>query len=200
MTAPTTTTAYRYLDTRVGDGPLGAGLMPLFFANGTPVNGTSGTLAGVAPPGALLETNDGGTVSLYQNTGTQASPTWTQLAASGGSPAFNQVNINAGSASAAPLMLTAGTNLTTPAAGAVEFDGTAFYATAAANSRQQVDAEQYTIATADSATYNNTGLDTATAAPVFTATMGGSTNGALTLVAGKTYAFEACYNLTNTGT
>jgi hypothetical protein len=106
----------------------------------------------------------------------------------------------AGTAGAAPLTLTAGTNLTTPAAGAVEFDGTAFYATAVANSRQQVDAEQYTIATNDSATYNNAGLDTASAAPVFTSTMGGSANGAITLVAGKTYAFEGQYILTNTGT
>lgn len=106
----------------------------------------------------------------------------------------------AGTATAAPLTFTAGTNLTTPAAGAVEFDGAAFYATAVANARQQIDAEQYTIASADSATYNNTGLDTAVAAPVFTSTMGGSANGAITLQAGKTYAFEANYILTNTGT
>jgi hypothetical protein len=62
------------------------------------------------------------------------------------------------------------------------------------------DAEQYVIASANSATYNNTGLDTASAAAVFTTTMGASANGAITLTAGKTYAFEACYNLTNTGT
>jgi hypothetical protein len=108
--------------------------------------------------------------------------------------------IAAGTASVAPLTLAAGTNLTTPAAGAVEFDGTAFYATAVANARQQLDAEQYTIATNDSATYNNTGLDSASAAAVFTSAMGGSANGAITLVAGKTYAFEANYILTNTGT
>lgn len=64
----------------------------------------------------------------------------------------------------------------------------------------QIDAEQFTIATSDSATYNNTGLDTAAAAAVFTPAMGGSTNGALTLAAGKTYSFEFQYNLTNTGT
>lgn len=63
-----------------------------------------------------------------------------------------------------------------------------------------VDSEQYVLASANSATYNNTGLDTASAAPVFTTTMGGSANGAITLQAGKTYFFEACYNLTNTGT
>jgi hypothetical protein len=106
----------------------------------------------------------------------------------------------AGTATVAPLVFTAGTNLTTAAAGAVEFDGTAFYATAAASSRQQVDAEQYVIASANSATYNNTGLDTAVAAAVFTTTMGATANGAVTLAAGKTYCFEAAYNLTNTGT
>jgi len=63
-----------------------------------------------------------------------------------------------------------------------------------------VDAEQFVIATADSTTYNNTGLDTASAAAVFTSTMGASANGSITLQAGKTYFFEACYNLTNTGT
>lgn len=108
---------------------------------------------------------------------------------------------SAGTATVAPLTLASGTNLTTAAAGAVEFDGTAFYATAVASSRQQLDAEQFIIATANSATYNNTLLDSAVAAPVFTATTNaGITAGAVTLVAGKTYAFEAVYNLTNTGT
>lgn len=108
----------------------------------------------------------------------------------------------AGVATAAPLTFTAGTNLTTAAAGAMEFDGNAFYATSQASSRQLLDAEQYIVATADSATYNNTGLDTsATPAALFTATTNpGITNGAVTLVAGKRYYFEAIYNLTNTGT
>lgn len=110
-------------------------------------------------------------------------------------------SLSAGTATVAPLTFAAGTNLTTAAVGAVEFDGTAFYATAVASSRQQLDAEQYIIAAANSATYNNTGLDTAVAAAVFTATTNPSvTNGAVTLVAGKTYLFEAMYNLTNTGT
>jgi hypothetical protein len=106
----------------------------------------------------------------------------------------------AGTATTAPLTFTSGTNLTTAAAGAVEYDGNAFYATAVASARQQVDAEQFTIASADSATYNNTGLDSASASPVFTTTMGGSANGAVSLAAGKVYVFEGCYNLTNTGT
>lgn len=106
----------------------------------------------------------------------------------------------AGTATVAPIVLTSGTNLTTAAAGALEFDGTAFYATAVASSRQQLDAEQFVIATANSATYSNTLLDSSTAAPVFTTTTSGTATGAVTLVAGKTYCFEFMYNLTNTGT
>jgi len=113
---------------------------------------------------------------------------------------IKQVTYAAGTATVAPIILTSGTNLTTAAAGAVEFDGTAFYATSVASSRQQVDAEQFVIATANSATYNNSLLDASTAAPVFTTTTSGTAAGAVTLVAGKTYCFEFMYNLTNTGT
>lgn len=101
----------------------------------------------------------------------------------------------AGTATIAPINLVAGTNLTTPTAGAVEFDGNAFYATSQASSRQVVDAEQYIIQAADSAADNNAGLDSSSAAAVFT-----TNNGAITLVAGKTYLFEGQYLLTNTGT
>ena len=50
------------------------------------------------------------------------------------------ITLPAGTATAAPLTFTSGTNLTTPAAGALEYDGTAFYATPAANAREQIDA------------------------------------------------------------
>lgn len=64
-----------------------------------------------------------------------------------------------------------------------------------------VDSEQFVISTADSSAYNNSGLDAATTpTAVFTTAQGGSANGTITLQAGKTYFFEACYNLTNTGT
>jgi hypothetical protein len=57
--------------------------------------------------------------------------------------------LGAGTATQAPTTMTAGTNLTTAAAGAVEFDGTCFYDTAAASSRQVRNDEQYCILTAD---------------------------------------------------
>ncbi len=49
--------------------------------NDTPVNGTSGTYAGIAEPGDLLI--DTTNTKLYQNRNTQASPTWTEIAAGG---------------------------------------------------------------------------------------------------------------------
>lgn len=89
----------------------------------------------------------------------------------------------AGTATVAPLTLVSGTNLTAAAAGAVEYDGKAFYATAAASSRQAVNAEQTSILTAD-----RTGTDVNTAQAVF-----GATEDALTLAANTTYEFEALY-------
>lgn len=109
---------------------------------------------------------------------------------------IKNVTLAAGTATVAPLVLTAGTNLTTAAAGAVEFDGTAFYATSVASSRQQVDAEQYILQGADSSAASNTGLDSNAATQIFVSPAGGQ----VTLVAGKTYLFEGVYLLTNTGT
>lgn len=124
------------------------------------------------------------------------------LTVAGTSTSTGGAILPAGTTTLAPLKFTSGTNLTTAAVGAVEFDGNAFYATALASARQQLDAEQYIIATANSATYNNTGLDTsATPAALFTSTTNsGISTGALTLTAGKTYIVEFEYNLTNTGT
>lgn len=109
--------------------------------------------------------------------------------------AGGDIVLPAGTATTAPLTFTTGTNLTTPAVGALEFDGNALYSTNHASSRQVVDAEQYIIQAADSTADNNTGLDSGSAAAVFT-----TGSGQITLVAGKTYFFEGCYNITNTGT
>jgi hypothetical protein len=60
--------AYRILDTAVGDS-----VLPTYFSTGAPTNGTTGTLAGAAPVGALLLTAE---PAIYQNTGSKSSPTW----------------------------------------------------------------------------------------------------------------------------
>lgn len=96
----------------------------------------------------------------------------------------------AGTTGVAPVVFTSGTNLTTAAAGAEEFDGKCFYQTAVASSRQVVDTEQFVALSSD---YVLT--DSATAQKAFNAT----TNGAITVQASTTYQFEAQYFISVTG-
>lgn len=102
-----------------------------------------------------------------------------------------QGTFGAGTATVAPVVLTAGTNLTTAAAGATEFDGVAFYDTAAASSRQVRDTEQFICLAS-----NYTASDVATAQKVFNS----PTAGALTVQAATSYFFEGQYIISNTGT
>lgn len=75
------TRAYSFLDIRIGDT-----ILPLYGSTGgAPINGTSGTLAGAAPQGTLLITDE---PALYQNKNTQASPTWKPFESSGGAILF----------------------------------------------------------------------------------------------------------------
>lgn len=96
----------------------------------------------------------------------------------------------AGTTAIAPVVFTSGTNLTTAAAGAQEFDGTCFYATAAASSRQVVDCEQIAILDATFQLANsNTAQNWLPAA-----------NDTLTLAASTTYEFEAFMEIEGMGT
>jgi hypothetical protein len=54
-------------------------LVPNYAHSGVPVNGTSGTLAGFTEPGDLLTNTTATPPTLWQNQGTSASPTWTQI-------------------------------------------------------------------------------------------------------------------------
>lgn len=101
------------------------------------------------------------------------------------------LKIAAGTATVAPGNMTAGVVLTTPVAGATEFDGKVFYDTAVASSRQVRDTEQFCVLTA-----NYTAVDQAAAQKIFNA----STNGALTLPAATSYFFETMFTIANTGT
>ena len=79
------------------------------------------------------------------------------------SPSFTgTVALPAGSATAAPLVLTAGTNLTTAALGSVEFDGNNLYLTtnAASPSRK-------TVALSDTGSSSQIGLSSIFAAPIY---------------------------------
>ena len=87
----------------------------------------------------------------------------------------------------APLQFTSGTNLTTTAAGVVEYDGKAFYASVAASTRGTLPAEQIIeLNTAYTLTSQTA------AQKLFNA----STNGAVTLPTG-TYQFECFYSLSS---
>lgn len=110
-------------------------------------------------------------------------PTWT------GDHAWNggKVTLMAGTAAKAPLNLQSGTVLTTPAAGAVEYDGTVAYFTHAANERGAIECFQWIR---QAATY--TLVSQTAAQQLFNA----STNGAVTLAAG-TYEFECQFDLSS---
>jgi hypothetical protein len=93
----------------------------------------------------------------------------------------------AGTTALAPLKFTSGTSLTTPAAGAMEYDGTCHYATHAASERGVLVAEQWIRL---SAAYT---LTSQTAAQKL---FNSSTNGAVTVAGSTTFEFELDYNLT----
>jgi len=105
----------------------------------------------------------------------------------------NGGNVNAfvrptlGTSSIAPVVFAAGTNMTTPSAGAFEYDGVVFYGSPQSNQRGVIAAEQF-IALAS----NYTGTDDANAQKVFNS----STNGAVTLAASTTYMVEGVYYIT----
>lgn len=67
----------------------GVQVRPTWTNAGAPTSGGSGTLAGYAGPGDLLE--DTTNKNLYINTGTLASPTWTLIGGSSGGPGSSPV-------------------------------------------------------------------------------------------------------------
>ena len=105
----------------------------------------------------------------------------------------NGGNVNAfvrptiGTSSVAPVVFAAGTNMTTPAAGAFEYDGVVFYGSPQSNQRGVIAAEQFIALTA-----NYTGADSTSAQQVFNA----SAAGAVTLAASTTYMMEGVYYIT----
>ncbi len=102
-----------------------------------------------------------------------------------GSISGKQFAPSAGTSTVAPLAFTTGVNLTTPAPGALEYDGAVFYGTPTANCRGVIATEQVAVL---SAAYT---LTSQTAAQkLFNATA----NGALTLPVG-TYEFECVFSL-----
>lgn len=94
------------------------------------------------------------------------------------------VRPSSGSASLAPVVFTAGTNTSTAAAGAIEYDGTVFYGSPAASQRGLLPAEHFVILSS-----NYIANDSASAQKVFNV----PSAGAITVTSNTTYSFEATY-------
>ena len=92
-----------------------------------------------------------------------------------------------GTAAQAPIKLTAGTNVSSPVGGAIEYDGIVFYGDTTASNRGVVATEQFIALVSD-----YIANDSATAQKVFNS----PTNGAITLDASTTYMFEGVYYIT----
>lgn len=108
-----------------------------------------------------------------------------------GSIGAANVNLSAGTASVAPITLASGTNLTTAAVGATEFDGKVFYDTAVASTRQVRRDEMFTYSNVVTTLVNNsTGAQN-----IFNT--GSAT---LSLPAATTYMFEGFFNIGTGGT
>lgn len=96
----------------------------------------------------------------------------------------------AGSASQAPLVLTSGTNLSVPAAGAIEYDGVVFYSTPQTTEQRGVVPSMHVLALSADYVAN----DSASAQKVFNVGTGAA--GTVTLSASTTYMFEGTYYIT----
>ena len=114
-----------------------------------------------------------------------AHPSDTSRAALAGSTFTGALVAAAGATFLAPLKLQSGTNLTTPAAGAFEYDGNVGYFTVQASERGVIPAEQFILLT---------GAYTLTSQTAAQALFNTTTNSAVTLATG-TYQFECMFAL-----
>ena len=155
-----------------------------FSATGN-VTGGNITTAGTAN----LTTIVGSTASLTGNvTGGNVS-TGGLISATGnitGGNVIATLTPTAGTVTQAPFLFTAGTSLTTPVGGALEYDGAAGYLTPSSN-RGVLSAQHFITLTS-----NYTASDGSSAQQVFNST----SSGAIALSASKTYLFDALYYIT----
>jgi hypothetical protein len=78
---------------------------------------------------SALATSDKFFVYDASDTSESKSITYSEILSNTDTMTNKTIEFSAGTVSAAPIQLTSGTNLTTPVAGAIEFDGTNFYIT-----------------------------------------------------------------------
>jgi len=168
-------------DYTVGTASLASGLLKSTAGTGNISIAAAGT--DFQAPITLTTTGTSGVATF--STGTLNIQNYSGLPLSGGTMTGG-ILLAAGTTSLSPLQFTSGTNLTTATAGTLEYDGSVFYASVAANTRAGVRVEQLVQL--------NTAylLTSQTAAQkLFNA----STNGAITLPVGC-YEFECRFALT----
>jgi hypothetical protein len=172
---------------KVGDGTTAwASLAYAFVTSGSPAITTSITTSSTSFD--LLNT----TATTVNFAG--AATTLNLGATTGTTTIKNALDLATGTATLAPIQFTAGTNLTTPIAGTIEYDGTSFYKTNGSAIRAAAITshiyKKATTTTLASATTNQSILN-ATAASAATG---------IALAAGTTYEFEVRFTLTTSGT
>lgn len=149
------------------------------------------SVAGVGAPDATGSVK--GILKLAGDLGGTASiptvPGLTSKLNKAGDTMTGELILAAGTASAGtePIRFQTGTSLTTPEAGAMEFDGKIFYGTPTSGNRHVLDGEQFITLTNTYTLANNTNLQQLFNAPV---------NGQLTLAANTAYFFECCFSIT----
>lgn len=149
---------------------------------GAAVNVDAGTVNG----GKIYDTD----LKTTDTLGTTAM-NWYSLVDINGATFVGSITARAGTATAgtAPIYLQSGTNLTTAAAGAIEYDGNTYYSTIAASTRGVMPSEQIVVLTGTNTLTSQTAVQ-----PIFDGG-GGPTNGSVTLPIG-TYMFECSFALT----
>jgi hypothetical protein len=170
----------------IGATTRGTGAFTTLGANGAVTIQTTTNNQSYTTTGAGTITVSSGTLGTIDNMTvggtTRAAGSFTFVGAGKASSTAAFVNTAAGTTAIAPIQLTSGTNLTTAAAGAIEYDGSVQYFSPAASTRSTVAAEQVVVL--------NTAY-TLTSATGVQKLFNNTTNGAVTLPVG-TYQFE-CY-------
>ena len=169
---------------KIGNGSTAWTALGYFPAN---VIITSGTITGATINNSII----GGTTPAAGSFTTLNSTTGAVNATIGATTpttgAFTRVTTSAGTITVQPILMNAGTNLTTPVAGSVEYDGVVAYLTTTASTRGVWMSEQFILQTS-----NYTLTSTTSAQQLFNA----STSGAVTLPTG-TFEFECQFNLSS---
>jgi hypothetical protein len=154
---------------KIGDGVTAWVSLPYFPSN-TAI--TSGTISGVTINNSVIGgiTPAAGTFTALNSTSGVLNGTVGATTPNLGT--FTRVAMSAGTTSVQPMLFNAGTNLTTPVAGSVEYDGVVAYLTTTASTRGVWMTEQFILQTS-----NFTLTSTTAAQQIFNA----SANGAVTL-------------------